>query len=325
MTASDLPAPLVPADVDLRGLPFMPLDVNRLRDSDLAIEASGDEFRAAVLLWCASWNQVPAGSLPDAEQALAAYAGFGRDLKSWKKVRDGALRGFVKCADGRLYHPVVAEKAIDAWAQRVEHRAAKENEAERKRKEREDRARMFAALREAGQVLPYNATTSTLRAAFAELEKASDDGVTSHGPVTVTGHEPDTAKRGTGKGEGQGIEPPIAPLGDQSQGQPAMKPAAKAGPKGARAKPKKPLQLPFLMTGEMLAWAKEKAPAVNLDRETERFCDYWTGTGKAMADWPSTWRNWMRRAQDDIERRGQGGAPKSDPNDTSWIHEGDPL
>ncbi|MEQ6329219.1 DUF1376 domain-containing protein [Pseudomonas chengduensis] len=328
MTATDLPAPLVPADVDLRGLPFMPLDVNRLRDSDLAIEASGDEFRAAVLLWCASWNQVPAGSLPDAEQALAAYAGFGRDLKSWKKVRDGALRGFLKCADGRLYHPVVAEKAIDAWAQRVEHRKAVAGQNERKRAEREERSQMFAALREAGQVLAWNTPTSTLRAAFAELEKASDGGVTSHGPVTVTGHEPDTAKTGTGnrEGEGQGIEPPIAPLGDQSQGQPAKKPAAKAKPEGARAKPRKPLQMPFLMTAEMLAWAKEKAPAVNLDRETERFCDYWTGTGKAMADWPSTWRNWMRRAQDDIERRGgggPGGSPSGGSGNTKWIDEDD--
>jgi hypothetical protein len=326
MTATDLPAPLVPADVDLRGLPFMPLDVNRLRDSDLAIEASGDEFRAAVLLWCASWNQVPAGSLPDAEQALAAYAGFGRDLKSWKKVRDGALRGFVKCADGRLYHPVVAEKAIDAWAQRVEHRAAKESENKRKEKERQDRARIFAALREAGQVLPFNTTTKALREAFAALE-LPESPVTSHGPVTVTGHAPDTAKTGTGnrEGEGQGIEPPLPPLGDQSQGQQARKPAAKAEPKSTRAKPRKPLQMPFLMTGEMLAWAKDKAPAVNLDRETERFCDYWTGTGKAMADWPSTWRNWMRRAQDDLERRGQTGAPKSGLNDTDWINEDDGL
>lgn len=178
------PAPLVPADVDLRGLPFMPLDVNRLRDSDLAIEASGDEFRAAVLLWCASWNQVPAGSLPDAEQALAAYAGFGRDLKSWKKVRDGALRGFVSCSDGRLYHPVVAEKAIDAWAQRLEHRAVKESKNKRKEKERKDRAAMFEALRGAGQVLAWNTPTSELREAFAALEKG-EDGVTSHGPVTV--------------------------------------------------------------------------------------------------------------------------------------------
>ncbi|MBG0839002.1 hypothetical protein [Ectopseudomonas toyotomiensis] len=183
---------------------------------------------------------------------------------------------------------------------------------------------MFAALREAGQVLPYNAPTSTLRAAFAELEKASDGGVTSHGPVTVTGHEPDTAKRGTGngEGEGQGIEPPIAPLGDQSQGQPAKKPA-KAKPEGARAKPKRPLPLPFLITDDMLAWAKEKTPAVNVDRETEGFIDYWKGTGESKADWPATWRNRMRRMQDDLERRGLAKPVKKDSNDTSWIEEDD--
>src|SRR5690606_27198576 len=167
--------------------------------------------------------------------------------------------------------------------------------------------------------------TSTLRAVFAELEKASEESVTSHAPVTVTGHAPDTAKTGTGNREGEGLEPPIAPLGDLSQGQQAKKPAARPKAEGARAKPRKPLQMPFLMTPEMLAWAKEKAPAVNLDRETERFCDYWTGTGKAMADWPSTWRNWMRRAQDDIERRGggPGGRPPGAPGDVSWIEEDD--
>lgn len=88
-----LPEPLVPQEVDLRGLTFMPLDVARLRDSDLAIEATGDEFRAAVLLWCASWGQVPAGSLPNSDTALATYAGYGRgDIKGWRKVREGALR-----------------------------------------------------------------------------------------------------------------------------------------------------------------------------------------------------------------------------------------
>ena len=30
-------------------------------------------------------------------------------------ARAAALHGFVKCADGRLYHPVVAEKAIAAF------------------------------------------------------------------------------------------------------------------------------------------------------------------------------------------------------------------
>lgn len=29
--------------------------------------------------------------------------------------------------------------------------------------------------------------------------------------------------------------------------------------------------------------------------EADRFRDYWIGTGKPMADWEATWRNWIRR------------------------------
>jgi hypothetical protein len=117
-----LPAPLVPASVDLRDFAYMPLEVKRLRDSETSARTRGDEFRCAVLLWCASWHQVPAGSLPDDEVMLATYAGFGRVIREWKRVRDGALRGFVKCSDGRLYHQVVAEKAITAWLAQLEQR-----------------------------------------------------------------------------------------------------------------------------------------------------------------------------------------------------------
>lgn len=195
------PDPPISADVDLRGMPFMPLDVNRLRDSDLAIEATGEEFRAAVMLWCASWNQIPAGSLPNSDTALAAYAGFGRDVKGWKKVKNGALRGFVECSDDRLYHSVVTEKAMDAWAERVEYREVKDNEKARKQRERDDRKRMFEDLRLAGIVLPWNVPTSELRSLHQALNEG-EKGVTSHEPVTVTGHAPDTAKTGTGTGTG---------------------------------------------------------------------------------------------------------------------------
>lgn len=112
---SELPAPLTPPDCDLTDFGFMPLDVVRLRDSKIVDDITGDEFRAAVLLWCASWHQVPAGSLPDDDQQLSKYSGYGRVVKSWKKVREGALHGFVKCSDGRLYHPTVCEKAREAW------------------------------------------------------------------------------------------------------------------------------------------------------------------------------------------------------------------
>jgi hypothetical protein len=111
-----LPEPLTPPDCDLRAFQFMPLDVTRLRDSDLAALESPDACWAAVLLWCASWHQVPAASLPDDDRVLSQLAGFGRVVKEWLRVRAGALRGWIKCSDGRLYHPVVAEKAREAWA-----------------------------------------------------------------------------------------------------------------------------------------------------------------------------------------------------------------
>lgn len=114
--------PLTPPDCDLRDFAFMPLDVLRLRDSDLAVKADGEAFRCAVLLWCASWHQVPAASLPDDNEVLAQLAGFGRVAKEWMRHREGALRGWVKCADGRLYHPVVAEKALEAWRAKMVQR-----------------------------------------------------------------------------------------------------------------------------------------------------------------------------------------------------------
>ncbi len=119
------PAPLVPAEVDLRDFAFMPLDVQRLRDSDLASDETPEACWAAVLLWCASWHQVPAASIPDSDSWQAKHAGYvsrGRIDPQWPKIKEGALRGWVLCNDGRLYHPVVAEKARDAWDSKLEQR-----------------------------------------------------------------------------------------------------------------------------------------------------------------------------------------------------------
>lgn len=127
------PDPLTPHDLDLRDFDWMPLDVKRLRDSDLAVLAPGDAFRAAVLLWCAAWHQVPAASLPKEERLLANFAGYGRDMRGWGIVRDDALRGFIECSDGRLYHPVVAQKALEANEQRNAKRKRTEKATEARR------------------------------------------------------------------------------------------------------------------------------------------------------------------------------------------------
>jgi uncharacterized protein YdaU (DUF1376 family) len=114
--------PLVASEVDLRDFPYMPLDVVRVRDSDLATHASPEEFRCAVLLWCASWHQLPAGSLPNDDAVLAKLAGFGRSKKEWMKHRAGALHNWIMCDDGRFYHPTVAEKATEAWEAKCRQR-----------------------------------------------------------------------------------------------------------------------------------------------------------------------------------------------------------
>lgn len=111
--------PLTPPGCDLRDFAFMPLDTVRLLDSDLFALATGDEFKAALSLWCKAWQQIPAASLPDDARVLAHLSGAGT---RWNKIKDMALRGFVKCSDGRLYHPVVAEKAMEAWAKKQSYR-----------------------------------------------------------------------------------------------------------------------------------------------------------------------------------------------------------
>ncbi|WP_260581161.1 YdaU family protein [Sphingopyxis sp. PET50] len=180
-----LPDPLTPPDCDLRGMPFMQVDIIRLLDSDLFALANGDEFRAAFTLWCKSWHQVPAGSLPDDDRILAHLSG---ERDRWRDMRDMSLKGWIKCSDGRLYHPVVCEKALEALPQRKEFKQKKSAEASRKERERKDRADLFEALKGIGITPEFNIKTKELR------ELASRHNVTvGHSDQSVTGHNHVTA------------------------------------------------------------------------------------------------------------------------------------
>lgn len=108
-------SPLVPVECDLRDFPYLPVDVQRLLTSETWVLGKGDERAAAMALWLQSWHQVPAASLPDNDRMLGHLA----QVASWKRVKDQALRGWVLCTDGRLYHPVVAEKALEAWVEKL--------------------------------------------------------------------------------------------------------------------------------------------------------------------------------------------------------------
>ncbi|EHK65277.1 DUF1376 domain-containing protein [Achromobacter arsenitoxydans] len=196
-----LPAPLTPPDCDLRDFAFMPLDVARLRDSDLAIQLGAEEFRAAVLLWCAAWHQVPAASLPDDDKALAALAGYGRVVAEWRKNREGALYGWVKCDDGRLYHPVVAEKARDAW--QAKHKHAHDKLVDRVRKANKQREQQQLSPWIVPSLEDWIAAGLPLESELFPAESLTDSG----GRIRKSqkqraGNPPENPLKGQGQGEG---------------------------------------------------------------------------------------------------------------------------
>lgn len=107
------PEPLVSADIDISSLDGFMLNTVRVLGSELVALATPEEGWAAVLLWCRAWGQKPHCSLPDDDRVLASFAKV--PPARWKKIKTMALRGFVKCSDGRLYHKVLAEDCHRAW------------------------------------------------------------------------------------------------------------------------------------------------------------------------------------------------------------------
>ena len=115
-------APLTPPDCDLTDFASMFFDVRRLLTSETWIEAAETPRlgHALMCLWMESWHQRPAASLPDNDAVLARLAMC--DMRTWKRLHEKAMQGWILCDDGRWYHPVVAEKALEAWERKVSYR-----------------------------------------------------------------------------------------------------------------------------------------------------------------------------------------------------------
>jgi hypothetical protein len=202
------PEPLTPPDCDLRssGMVFMPLDVGRMMDSDQFAMATGDEFKATMALYAKAWLQVPAASLPNDDRVLAHLAG-GYTPRRWRKIKDVALRGWMLCTDGRLYHPVIAEFAHDAW-EKSKHtisdatptrRASSPAERARRYRERQRLAKLAGTAAADGAVTPT--VTETVTASVTQnvtpvtpsfKSETKEEGgnvtasVTRHGATAVT-------------------------------------------------------------------------------------------------------------------------------------------
>lgn len=281
--------PLVPAEVDLRDFAFMPLDVQRLRDSDLASDETPEACWAAVLLWCASWHQVPAASIPDSEQWQAKQAGYasrGRIDPQWAKVREGALRGWVACSDGRLYHPVVAEKAREAWIGKMRQRWSTERARIKKHNDRHE-----------GANVPMPTFEEWTACGCPQGQPLFVPGDKNQRPEDKGG---DKASKGQGEGQGH-KKSPHSPQG----GEP---PASKAKPlstlrtwladlKDRGEKPIPPSHPVFAYAARVglpedmlaLAW-REFRRTYTKDRDTKRYRDWRKVFGQAVqGNWLKLW------------------------------------
>lgn len=179
----------------------MALDVVRLLDSDFFAISTGEEFKAGVALWAKSWNQLPAASLPNNDRILAHLSGSGT---RWPKIKEMALHGWIECTDGRLYHPVVADKAVEAWDRRNEWNDVQENKNARQQRWRERCKSLSAKLRTVGVTPPKGASLQTLedlcRSHGIDVETPKVDGEASTPASTVDAGE--IGKTGTGTGTG---------------------------------------------------------------------------------------------------------------------------
>lgn len=209
--AAALPAPLTPEDCNLQDFAFMPLDVARLRDSDMASEQTPEENWAAVMLWAAAWHQVPAGSIPDSDNWIAKAAGYmsrGRIDPHWKEVKAGAMRGFILCSDGRWYHQVVSEKANESWVGKLKQRLKTECARIKKHNDRHktsipfpDFDAWFAAGCPVGQPLPVPGDKPPLsQGTGLDVPKYS----APMSPVTQPLVPSETPSKGQREGQGQG-------------------------------------------------------------------------------------------------------------------------
>ena len=192
--------PLTPAGCDLRDFPHTPLFRARLFGSAFHARATDAEWRAGVTLWLKSWDQVPAGSLPDDDIELCRLAELARDMKQWRKVRSGSLRGWIVCTDGRLYHPVVAEgvnTALEAKsAQRAKTAKARLAAMEKRLKECKtdaERAHVSEEISKMKQAMS--------KAPSIESTDRATESVTDGATESVT-----DSKRREGEGEGEGEE-----------------------------------------------------------------------------------------------------------------------
>lgn len=82
-------------------------------------------------------------------------------------------------------------------------------------------------------------------------------------------------------------------------------------PERAQKRRARTLSKDFSLTVEMQAWAREKFPDIDHQKETEKFIDHARANNRKQVDWQAAWRNWIRKA-DEFSKQRQTKQPPAD-------------
>ena len=82
----------------------------------------------------------------------------------------------------------------------------------------------------------------------------------------------------------------------------ARKPSRKSVPAKPRPRAERVCPPGFVVTQDLLDWARSECPGVDIDRETGKMRDHEFKT--ARSNWPGVWRNWIREAYDRLQTSG---------------------
>lgn len=199
------------------------------------------------------------------------YRLIGARTPEERAAVDVVLAEFFVPADGAWVQSRCDREIAAAKEVGEDNAARKDNERERQRRHRERRKELFAALREHGEVPPFDTSTERLSAMLALR--------TGNPPVTRDGRD------------GPRLSISQEPIAKKNQ-------ERESAPDGSPLSAGRGLRIPDdFPDAEAIDWCRTERPDLDPAQLAAKFRDYWLGVPGQRgrkANWPATWRNFVR-------------------------------
>ena len=107
------PSPFIPTSLrSFKGMSYVPLYIQSLRDNPLYEQSTGNQFKVAISLYMAAWESETACSIPNSLPQLAKLVNLDTDsfVQCMKEgsLKNGFMHGWILCSNNRFYQPELA-------------------------------------------------------------------------------------------------------------------------------------------------------------------------------------------------------------------------